>query len=87
MEWDDTMQWAKTTKYQTTIKVGRKLYNVLCESDFDDGFAVYINRQFVADIEALPTKEELIDIIADNNQLESTIKDGLALSGVFDERD
>jgi hypothetical protein len=81
------MKWAKTVRYQTTAKVGRKVYNVLCESDFDDGFAIYVDKQFVADVDTLPTMEELTDIILENRELEETIKDGLATSGVFDERD
>lgn len=79
------MKWAKTVRYQTTLKLGRGVYNVLCESDFDDGYAVYINKEFVTDVETLPSQEELEDIILDNNVLEGTIKTGLAQSGVFDE--
>lgn len=78
------MKWAKTVKYQTTLQVGRILYNVRCESDFDDGFSVYVNNEFVSDVEKLPTEEELVQIISDNLDIESTIKHGLASAGVFE---
>lgn len=79
------MEWGKTVRYQTSMSIGHKVYNVLCESDFDDGFSVYVNGEFVADVEGLPTREQLEDIIAENSQLELTIKTGFAQSGVFDE--
>lgn len=78
------MNWEKTIRYQTNIKIGRRVYNVSCESDIDDGYAVYVNKHFVADVETLPTEEELRDIILDNIEIENTIKGGFVASGTFE---
>lgn len=77
------MKWAKTTRYQSTITIRNKVFNVLCESDFDNGFAVYINGEFLADFEELPTRDQLVNTISEYNTLENTIKDGYAASGVY----
>lgn len=81
------MKWAKTTRYQTSVHLNGRVYNVLCESDFNDGYTLYINRQLITDIETLPTLDELTDIIADNTQIENTIKEGFLAAGVFSEQD
>lgn len=79
------MTWGKTIRYKTEVKIGRGRYKVICESDYDDGFSVFVNNVFVADVDTLPTLEELTDIILDNNELETTIKTGLASAGAFNE--
>lgn len=78
------MRWDMTERYRTSIRIGFRTYSVICESDFDDGFAVYVNKQFVADVDTLPTEEELLDIISENNMLENNIKEGYAAAGVFE---
>jgi hypothetical protein len=78
------MKWNKTERYQTSVRVGFRTYIVVCEKDFDNGFAVYVDRNFVADVDTLPTEEELKEIILDNNMLESNIKEGYASAGVFE---
>jgi hypothetical protein len=78
------MTWSKTILYQTTIKVAHRSYAVCCEQDRDGGFAVYVNKNFLADVESLPSEEELTTIIADNTILENTIKTGLLAAGAFE---
>lgn len=78
------MNWAKTIRYQTNIKVGRYTYPVKCEQDFDGGYSVYVKGRLVADVDSLPTEEELEEIISDNIKIEGSIKESYLAQGVFD---
>ena len=77
------MKWKKVIRYTTEIKIGRYVYPVVCESDIDDGFAVYVRNEFIADVDALPCEEELRRTIKEYIEIEGHIKTGLAQSGAF----
>lgn len=64
------MKWAKTTRYQTSVRIEGQVFNVLLESDFENSFAVYVNSEYTCEVEALPEYEELEQIIREEIELE-----------------
>lgn len=64
------MKWAKTVRYQTSVQIEGQIFNVLLEGDFDNSFAMYINKEYTCDVEALPEYEELEQIIREEIELE-----------------
>lgn len=57
------MRWARTVRHQVTIVVSDEVFNAICESDFDDDMVLIINGEYIADVQALPTYEELVEYI------------------------
>ena len=64
------MKWAKTVRYQASVEVQGQVFNVLLEGDFDDSFAMYINKEYTCDVEGLPDYDRLEEIIRDEIELE-----------------
>jgi hypothetical protein len=67
------MKWAKTTKYQASITIGGKVFNVICERDLDDCLTLTVNGEYLCDLEALPTYEELVEQIEQQLILEEAV--------------
>ncbi len=72
------MKWAKTVRYQATISVDGEIFNIRLEKDFDEDFAVYINSEYIRDVENIPTREELEEMVGDTIELEKKAEDSLA---------
>ena len=62
------MRWAKTTKYQASLMVDFKAFSIVCEGGEGEDYALSINGEYIRDVQTLPTYEELVEEI---NQQES----------------
>ena len=64
------MKWAKSIRYQTVVQINGKVHNLTCLQDFDEGYSLYSNGEYIADVDELPTKEEAINLISEYTVLE-----------------
>lgn len=62
------MRWAKTIKYQVSLMVDFRAFNIVCEAGDGEDYALSINGEYIRDLPSLPTYEELKEEI---NQQES----------------
>ena len=65
------MNWAKTIKYQASVSFDGELYNVLCEGEDGEDFALMINGEYICDVAELPTSNELMDYVDQHVTLET----------------
>lgn len=63
------MTWGKTTRFQRGVLVNGRVYNVLCESDEDGVYALYLNKEYLRDVDSLPTQAELKKYIREQNKI------------------
>lgn len=59
------MRW--TTQHVSTILIGLTPYRVVAEED--DGIALYINNEYVKDVDGLPTYEELVELVEEQDKV------------------
>lgn len=59
------MRW--TIQHVSTILIGLTPYRVVAEED--DGVALYINNEYVKDVDELPTYEELVELVEEQNRV------------------
>ena len=64
------MRWAKTTKYQASVMINLKAYNIVCEGEADEDYALSVNGEYIRYVSALPEYEELVQIIDEELMLE-----------------
>jgi hypothetical protein len=64
------MRWAKTTKYQASVMINLKAYNIVCEGEAGEDYALSVNGEYIRDVSALPEYEELVQIIDEELMLE-----------------
>lgn len=60
------MRW--TIQHVSTILIGLTPYRVVAEED--DGIALYINNEYVKDVDELPTYEELVELVEEQNRVD-----------------
>lgn len=68
------MRWAKTTKYQASVMINLKAYNILCEGDIDEDYALSINGEYIKDVSTLPDYEEIVQIVSEEIELEDAAR-------------
>lgn len=64
------MRWAKTIKYQASVMIDLKAYNIVCEGEANEDFAVSINGEYICDVSTLPTYEELLEMVSEQAAIE-----------------
>lgn len=64
------MKWAKSIRYQASVQIDGKIENILCVQELDDDFSVYSNGDFIANVDNLPEREELVNLISEYKVLE-----------------
>lgn len=71
------MKWAKTTKYQATLSVDGIIHNVVLE--YDDSYALFVNRQYIMDLEYMPEYDELVSIIEEQVSIDYAASQAMAI--------
>lgn len=59
------MRW--TIQHVSTILIGLTPYRVVAEED--DGIALYINNEYAKDVDELPTYEELVELVEEQDKV------------------
>lgn len=75
------MRWATVTKHSTQIEHEDKVFNILCIDDAG-AHCLYINGDYVADIDKLPSRDELIGFIEEFTQLNRLSRDSFSGIGL-----
>lgn len=63
------MRWTKTITHQTSVEIDGKYHVVTCEEDNEE-FALFIDGEYICDVDKLPTKDEIAEQINQQNILE-----------------
>lgn len=68
------MKWRKMVEYRTSLTVDNMEFHVVAIKEGDeDGFAVEVNGEYIADCEELPTREFLEQIIREDAEIAERI--------------
>lgn len=71
------MKWRKMLEYRTVLELDDQEFHIVAikEGD-DDGFAVEVNGEYIADCDELPTREFLEQIIREDAEIAERIGKG-----------
>lgn len=62
------MKYITTTRHQVALSVDGEVFNIVVEDD--NGLALYINKDYVKDVDELPNSDELIQVVREYAELE-----------------
>lgn len=62
------MKWEKIVRYQTVVAINRKVYQVSCICQ--DEYSIYVDGEYAQDLDHLPSKEELEQLIKEKSELD-----------------
>lgn len=65
------MRWAKSVRYQANVVYEGIVYNIRCDSDFDEDLTLSIDGEYICDVDKLPSFEDVKDYIDQKITLEA----------------
>lgn len=76
------MRWRKSVEYRTEVPFDEEVFVVVARKEGDeDCFAVTINGDYVGDVVTMPEREQLVEMIEEQLEIENKVNVGMSIHG------